>query len=569
MKGDRDFPDPPFVSYNRLSIIKNLLLSLLKGVDKVNRRKRWVVWMLFSCLLVSVSFPSWACTAVLVGKNASVDGSVINSHTADNWYDANLRVVKGQKYAPGTIMNVYINLLGEDANPPRVIGHIPQAEETYTYFHVGYSCFNEHQLSIGESTVGQKDELSAFLPDAKGILTIEQLEIIALQRTKTAREAIKLMGGLAETYGFLPSCVGQGEALTVADPNEAWIFEIRSVGFGWRPESGVPGAIWVARRVPDDEVAVIANGSIISNIDLNQPDYFMASQNYLDVAIQHGWYTPKSGHPFNWRDAYTPRSGYWSMYSPWVRERLYYLFKTLAPSKEWDPNADVSSYPFSIKPDKKISVQDVMAIQRSTLEGTPFNMEDNPAWLVPDVNGKLMKSELATPFPDRPMRALLNIPYHRPISAKTSYTFVSQSRNWLPDPVGGIIWFSMGHPHMGVYVPVYAGATFIPEGWRNFKMGRFDPSSARWVFLLAADLVNRRYQLAVRDMEQVRTSFENEWFGKQVEIEKKAVELWNSSPESAAAFLNEVTENGMKEALQKWWDLCTFLISKYMWDRFW
>ena len=125
---------------------------------------------------------------------------------------------------------------------------------------------------------------------------------------------------------------------------------------------------------------------------------------------------------------------------------LHYLFKTLDPSKEWDPNADVSSYPFSIKPKKKISVQDVMTMQRSTLEGTPFNMEDNPAWLVPDVNGKLVKSELATPFPDNSMRDLLNIPYHRPISAKTSYSFVSQSRSWLPAPVGGIFVVSMGHP---------------------------------------------------------------------------------------------------------------------------
>ncbi|WP_448807628.1 dipeptidase [Aminobacterium colombiense] len=538
----------------------------------MNRRKKCLglAWAVpFCCLLVLVSTPSWACTAVLVGRSASADGSVINSHTADNWYDANLRVVKGQKYSPGTMMDVYINLLGEDANPPRVIGQIPQAEETYTYFHIGYSCFNEHQLSIGESTVGQKDELSAFLPDAKGILTIEQLEIIALQRTKTAREAIKLMGELAETYGFLPSCVGQGEALTIADPNEAWIFEIRSVGFMWKPGSGIPGAVWAAQRVPDDEVAVVTNGSVITEIDLSQPSYFMASKNYQDVAIQHGWYKPGSRCPFNWREAYSPRSGYWSMYSDWIRQRLHYLFKTLDPSKEWDPNADVSFYPFSIKPKKKISVQDVMTMQRSTLEGTPFNMEDNPAWLVPDVNGKLVKSELATPFPDNSMRDLLNIPYHRPISAKTSYSFVSQSRSWLPAPVGGILWFSMGHPHMGVYVPVYAGTTIIPKEWQNFKIGRFDQSSARWVFYLAADLVNRRYQLAFRDMEQVRVPFERELFEKQAEIEKKAVKLWSSSPELGTAYLNEISNNGMKDAMEKWWDLCTLLISKYMWGRVW
>jgi dipeptidase len=510
-----------------------------------------------------------ACTTVLVGKDVSIDGSVINSHTADSWYDSNLRVVQGAKYPKGTMMDVYINLLGEDRNPPRVIGQIPQAEETYTYFHVGYSCFNEHQLSIGESTVGQKDELQAFLPDARGILTIEQLEILALQRTKTARDAIRLIGSMAEKYGFLPSCAGQGESLTIADPYEAWIFEIRSVGFGWTPESKKSGAVWAARRVPDDEVAVVTNGSVLTYIDLSKPDYFMASKNYMDVAIEHGWYDPKREKSFNWRNAYTPKTGYWSMYAPWVRERLHYLYKSLAPSKEWDPNGDLACYPFSIKPEKKLGVRDVIALLRSPLEGTPFNMEEHPAWLVPDVNGHLSKSELATPFPDRAMRTLLNIPYHRPVSARTSYSFVSQSRSWLPDSVGGVMWFSLGHPHMSTYVPVYAGVTQTPSEWRNFNMDQFSPSSARWVFMLTGDLVNKRYQQAFRDLEEMRRPIEGDIFKRQSEVEKRALDLLKKDKDAAVSFLNEETEKNMNEVKQKFWDFCTFLIAKYTWNRSW
>ncbi|HRV97088.1 MAG TPA: C69 family dipeptidase, partial [Aminobacteriaceae bacterium] len=214
-------------------------------------------------LLVISSDPSYGCTGILVGREASEDGSVLNSQTADGWYDSNLRVVPGETFPEGEDVSVYFGLLGDEPLPPFELGRIPQASTTYAYFRTAYSCFNEHQLSIGESTIGQKDMLKAFPGEGGALLTVEQLMILALQRCKTSREAVLLIGELAERYGFLGSCANEGESLSIADPYEAWIMELLSVGFDWKPGSA-PGAIWVARRVPDSHVAILCNASRIS-----------------------------------------------------------------------------------------------------------------------------------------------------------------------------------------------------------------------------------------------------------------------------------------------------------------
>jgi len=243
------------------------------------RVKRTLSVLGIALILVAIlGLAVYACMDVMVGKDATVDGSVITSHTVDGWYDSDLciRVIPGQKFPKGAMVDVYWGLVREEVDQPKKIGEIPQVEETYTYFHDAYSHGNEHQVMIGETTIGQKEELSTFLGE-KAIMTIEQLEAFALQRTKTARDAIKLMGELGEKYGFLPSCADQGECLTVTDPKEGWVFEIFSVGIGWDPASGKPGAVWAAQRVPDDEIVCVPNISRIREIDLSKPDYFMAS----------------------------------------------------------------------------------------------------------------------------------------------------------------------------------------------------------------------------------------------------------------------------------------------------
>lgn len=505
------------------------------------------------------------CMDVMVGKDATVDGSVITSHTVDGWYDStlNIRVIPGQKFPKGAMVDVYWGLVREEMDQPKKIGEIPQVEQTYTYFHDAYSHANEHQVLIGETTIGQKEELKTFL-DENAIMTIEQLSAFALQRAETARDAIKVMGELGEKYGFLGSCNFEGECLTVTDPNEGWVFEIFSVGVGWDPASGKPGAIWAAQRVPDDEIVCVPNISRIREIDLSQPGYFMASENYMQEAIDRGWYDPASGEPFIWQEAYTPAVGGWSLSSEWVRIRLHLVYSWAAPSMEWDPYKETQTYPFSIKPEKKVSVQDVINLQRSTLTGTVFDMEANPAWLVPGPEGTVVKSPFATPFPGGDLRKLLNIPYHRPAARQgCSFGVVTQARNWLPDPIGGIIWFYFDNPNTSIHVPIYVGVQEIPSSWTTFNRTQFSLEADRWAFMLADDLVNRRYQDAIQDLKAVRDPLQAEFFANQEAVEKKALELYNEDPMKAKQYLTEYTHEAMAKATKAYWDLNWELIAKY------
>ncbi len=291
----------------------------------------------------------------------------------------------------------------------KVIGEIPQVERTYTYFHTGYSQMNERQLAIGESTCSQRAELDVAYVEGltRQIMTIEQAQVFALERCATAREAVRLIGGLVEKYGFLPSC-GGSEALCIADPRELWTMEICSVGPEWTPESGKPGAIWAARRVPDDHVVVIANYFRIREIDPKDPDV-LVSPNYMTEAVSRGWYDPKSGRPFIWQEAYAPpvREGNLS--------RMWLITSTLAPTlKAWpkralndaagpatiyaQPFEGAAFYPYSFKPEKKITVQDIIAFQRSAFENTIYDMTWDPAWMVPAGGGRMEKSPMASPF---------------------------------------------------------------------------------------------------------------------------------------------------------------------------
>ncbi len=534
---------------------------------KFNLKVILIVLALIITSIVGVANESrdFGCMDIIVGKDATVDGSVITSHTVDGWYDStkNIHVVPGQTFPKGAMADVYWGLVREELDEPIKIGEIPQVEQTYTYFHDAYSHGNEFQLFMGETTIGVKDELKTFLGE-KAIMTIEQLQAFALQRTKTARDAIKLMGELAEKYGFLGSCDNQGECLTVTDPNEAWVFEIFPVGVGWDPASGKPGAVWAAQRVPDDELVCVPNISRIREIDLGNPDYFMASENYMQVAIDHGWYDPASGKPFIWQEAYTPLLGGWALSNSWIYIRLYLVYSWAAPSQEWDPHRDTVTYPFSIKPEKKVSVMDIIELQRSTLTGTVFDMEANPAWLVPGPDGKCVKSPFATPFVDADTRKLLNIPYYRPAARQgCSFGVVTQARNWLPDPIGGIIWFYFDNPATSIHVPIYVGVQEIPESWTTFNRTKFSLESDRWAFMLADDLVNRRYQDAILDLRAVRDPLQAEFFASQEAVEKKALELYNEDPMKAKQYLTEYTHEAMAKATKTYWDLNWELIAKY------
>ena len=516
-----------------------------------------------------------ACTDIIVGKGASIDGSVITSHTGC-CPECRVHVFPAQTFQRGDMAPVYYGL--QDVKKPlkeygKVLGYIPQVEKTYAYFHTGYPQMNEHQLAIGESTLSQKDELKVDISSGKQIMTIEQAQVFALQRCKTAREAIDLITTLVEKYGFLPSCGPESEALCIADPNEAWVLEVFSVGPDWEPGSEELGAIWAAQRVPDDHIAVVPNWSIIKEIDLKNPDYFKASKNYKQVAIDHGWYDPYSGKPFVWQEAYTP------ILREWALSRFWLFFSTYAPSyRDW-PNKklitpfssydayhqyleDISIYPFSVKPEKKLSVQDVIAFQRSVYEGTIYDMTADTDWLVPDGKGGFKKSPLTTPFPTRDMRELLDITWRRMVS-RGGYGMVAQLRGWLPAAIGGVYWFYVDNQYTSTYVPIYAGTQKIAPAYKTYDPDKFSENSARWAVDFVDNLLYLRWQEAIKDLRKVRDPLEASFFENQSSIDKEALVLYKTNPEKAKVFLTEFTWKSMEKTVKMYHDLREHLISKY------
>lgn len=516
-----------------------------------------------------------ACTDIIVGKDASVDGSVITSHTGC-CNECRVHVVSAQTFKKGAMAPVYYGL--QDVRKPlfeygKIIGHIPQVEKTYAYFHSGYPHMNEFQLAIGETTLSQKDELKVDHKTGKQIMTIEQAQMFALQRCKTAREAIKLITSLVEKYGFLPSAGPNSEALCIADTNEAWVLEVFSVGPDWTPESGKLGAIWAAQRVPDDHVTIVPNWSIIKEIDLSNPDEFMASENYKQVAVDHGWYDPESGEPFIWQEVYSPIPREWAI------SRLWLFYTTVAPSlKEWPkkkltkPFSGYDSYhqyleaifyyPFSARPDKKLSVQDVIAFQRSVFEGTIYDMTADTDWMVPDGKGGMKKSPLTTPFPTRDMRELLDITWRRMVS-RGGYGMVAQLRGWLPDPIGGVYWFYLDNQHISTYVPIYAGVQEISRFYKTYDPDKFSDDSARWVIDFVDNLLYLRWQEAIKDLRAVRDPLEAGFFEKQASIDAKALELHKKDPKLAKEFLTDYTKSRMEQIVKMYRDLRELLITKY------
>jgi len=516
-----------------------------------------------------------ACTDIIVGKNASVDGSVITSHTGC-CPECRVHVVPAQTFEKGTMAPVYYGL--QDVKKPiheygKVIGTIPQVAKTYKYFHSGYPHINEYQLAIGESTLSQREELKVDITSGKQIMTIEQATLFALQRCKKAREAIALITSLVEKYGFLPSCGPESEALCIADPDEAWILEVFSVGKDWEPESGKLGAIWAAQRVPDDHVAVVPNWSVIKEIDLSRPDYYMASKNYKKIAIEHGWYDPESGKPFIWQEVYSPIPREWAV------SRFWLFFSTFAPNHtEWPDKSlstlykgydayhqylePLSTYPFSVKPEKKLSVQDVIAFQRSVFEGTIYDMTADMDWMVPDGQGEMKKSPLSTPFPTRDMRELLDITWRRMVS-RGGYGMVAQLRGWLPPEIGGIYWFYLDNQHVSTYVPIYTGVQEISPLYKTYDPDVFSEESARWAIDFVDNLLYLSWQHAIKDLRAVRDPLEEEFFAKTDSIDKEALELFKKNPELAKKYLTDYARSSMEKTVKMYKELRNLLITKY------
>lgn len=531
-------------------------------------------------LLISISMSNaFSCTVIAVGKKASADGSVIISHT-DTGPDSRIFFVPGKTFKKGDMAPIFWGI--QDADRPlnddgKILGYLPQVEKTYGYFQSAYSHMNEYQLGIAESTTTQRDELICTLENGKQIMTIEQAMIFALQRFKKAKEATQFIGDLLTTYGFLPSSGDGSETLVIADTEEAWVFEVFGVGPGWTPESKKPGAVWAAQRLGDDQATMIPNWSIIKEINVKDKQNFMVSSNYMQDAIDRGWYNPASGKPFVWQDIYAPlpeefaTSRFWLFhhtFTPNLKKWPDRMLDPTNPFKGMQPYYQVveplSIYPFSVVPEKKISIQDVMAFQRSTFEGTIYDMTSYPEWLVPDGKGGYVKSPLATPFPGSEMRKLIKQTYRRPVARhRGHYGMVMQLRGWLPNEIGGVYWVYLDNPYFSPYVPIYAGNLSVAETYNTYDPNKYDEKSARWAIDFVDNLANLRFQDIAKDVRTVRDPFEAEMFSSQKHIEESALKLYKEDPKQAREFLTNYSNDKMNKVTEMFLNLRDQIITKY------
>ena len=503
------------------------------------------------------------CTVIMVGKAASTDGSVMTTHTCDcGSCDWTWRRVPAADHTAGAVRKIFhIDQFG--SWPPDqglkweavkrenlVILEIPEVPHTHGYLHGDFGYMNDKQVAIGESTIGCQRKMENPTPAAKFDITM--LTLIAMERAGSAREAIRVMGDLAERHGY--GGTDTGEMLAVADPNEVWVFEIMPVGPLWTPQSGKPGAVWCAQRVPDDEVAVCPNESRIGEIDLTKPDFFMASQNAVSLAVSMGFYDPESGKPFNWKRAYCPEPAS-AASSNGGRVRLWRFLDLVAPSKKFSPDTSNMEFPFSVKPDRKLSAYDVMQMTRDKTEGTPW-------WPARGIQGGPFQNPNYIPYGFELEGKKYDTPRVIGVN-RAEYVTVTQSRSGLPDPIGGIVWLAWGFQDTSCFMPLYAGITEIP---RSFEIGdhwEFDRASARWAFDYVDFHAQVVYSKAIEDVRAAQAVWEKPVADRTPTIDAVALELYKKDPASARKFLTDYCLGNAQRVVDAWWKLGDEILVKY------
>jgi dipeptidase len=508
-----------------------------------------------------------SCTSIQVGRLATVDGSVITCHTCDGPYRQWVNIVPHQKWPDKSMNKIYSGKMHtETPTDLRGIvqtGEIPQVPETFRFLNTAYPALNEAGLAIGETTIGGRRELV----NNEGMFMIEELERIALERCKTAREAIKLIGELVKQYGY----GDVGECITIADGKEVWHFEIMGAG----PLE--KGAVWAAVRIPDDHVGISANIPRIPEIDLKNPDRYMASENVFQVAQDMGWWDPKSGKPFKFWEAYGGGRG-----KPFST-REFFVLSTLAPSLKL--TMDLPELPFSVKPEKKLSVRDILAIYRDPYEGSDLDMTKN--LLVPRMQPRpkpgetppaqpaapqMGPSNIASAWMPRDIITLVNALKPRTVQpARTipisgcAYATVLQVKGWLPPAVGAVCWFAFDNPAMSARIPIFAGTTELPPSFEICAQHQFRLDSAAWAFRRANRLATLKWGTTRKTIEETIAEFEDKAFADIPLLEKRVQEILASKtpdkePFTVEKYLTKYTNDTARAAIQKYLELG---------DKFW
>lgn len=492
--------------------------------------------LFLSLLLCTGVINALACTNFIVGKKASADGSVMCTYSADDYgMFLGLCHYPAGKHAKGEMLQIY------DWDTKEYHGQIPQAAETYNVI----GNINEYQVTIGETTFGGREEMV----DTTGILDYGSLIYIALQHSKTAREAISVMTRLVETYGFC----SEGETFTICDPNEAWIMEMMGKG------PGSKGVVWVAVRIPDDAICAHANQSRIRTFDQKDKKNVMFSKDCIKFARSKGWFTGKD-KDFSFCDVYAAPtfSGRRA-----CEARVWSFFNRFGDMDKYLPYVegkvkDAEPMPLWIVPNKKVSLQDLEASMRDHYEGTPF-----------DLGNDLGQGVWEMPYRPTPLsfkvdgKAYFN---ERPVSTQqTAFSYVSQMRSWLPRQIGGVLWFGNDDGNMVAYTPIYCGNTVQPECYNTpgADAVTFSDKNAFWVCNWVSNMVYPRYSQMFPSLKEVRDSLDNSYIANQSEIEKQALKLYSESEQKAVDYLTDYSNTQAQQMLARWKELAIYLIVKY------
>jgi len=478
-----------------------------------------------------------ACTNFLVSKGASVDGSTMITYAADS------HVLYGELYrwpasdwAKGTMLDI------NEWDTGKYLGKIPQIGHTYSV--VGN--MNEHQLAIGETTYGGRSELR----NPSGIMDYGSLIYITLQRAKTAREAIKTVVELCNKYGYYSS----GESFSIADPNEVWIMEL--IGKG--PDQ--KGLLWVARRIPEGYISAHANQARITTFPQDDPENCLFADDIVEFAREQGWYKGKD-KDFSFRDTYAPLAFGGLRY---CEARVWSFFNKVSPDMnahlDYAMGIDASNpMPLFIKPDHKLSAQELMAYMGDHYEGTPMDMTTD-----------MGAGAFENPYRWRPLTWEADGAQYcneRAIATQqTGFSFVSQSRSWLPNSIGGILWFGLDDAATTVYVPMYCGITKAPHSFEegNGDLLVYSDDAAFWAFNRVANMCYLRYNYMVKDVKKLQEELTENFATNTAAIDKAAQLIYASSPEKARDFLTQYSCQQADDVTQRWIGLSNFLLVKFI-----
>lgn len=499
--------------------------------------KKLTILIFFVIFTISI-FQSNACTNLLVTKGATKDGSTMITYNADaGGFMEPFYYRQAQDYPAGSTVEVY------EWDTGKFLGKIKQV--THTYQVVGN--MNEHQVSIGETTFGGREELH----DSTAVVDYGSLMYLALQRAKTAREAIKIMGELVAEYGYYSS----GESFSVADPNEVWILEMISKGMVEK------GAVWAAIRIPDGYISAHANQSRIQDFEMKDKENVMCSPDVVKFAEKMKFYDPKKDGAFSFQKAYAPANPGALLY---CEGRVWSLFRRAAPSLNlssdyWRAVEGAKPYPLYIKPDQKLTVKDAESLMRDHFEGTDYDMTKGIA-----------AGPFGNPYRWKPLGwkltgdTLNEYGWERPISTQqTAFTFVSQMRSFMPREIGGCFWYGVDDTYSTVYIPLYCSMSKPPAPFVGGSITKFDITKGFWVFNLVANLAYTKYNYIIKDIQEVQSKLENKFLASQTAVETAAADLYKTDKELAIDYLTDYSTTQAQNTVDRWRELWENLVAKY------